>query len=543
MKSIQKLFGRYYKKYCIAIVFLFMITLMQKALSVLLPLMTEKIINIVTEKEALHEIERNIVLFIAISFGFVIALSVRYYLQGRLEIKVINDLKKRMLNKIVSMDYNILNSQNTGYYLQRFNSDVDSVESIFVDDFIAFTTNIIYGAFVIYVMLKSSIIISLVLFIIIPIFYISTKKIVPSMRKIRQEEAEKSELMNTKIEEMVLGGLEIKANDNNGFVIRKTEKLLGELNKCKERYLKMDIIYDIVLNTGSMNIGNVVIFCIGGYLAYKGMIQVGAIVAFGMYYSKIWDIIDGFMSFFKDYKIKLVSVDRVNEYLELADEKDDAKISELGKIEKINFDDVSCKYDDRVLFDGFNMDINSGDKIGIYGGNGSGKTTLAKMLIKIKNADSGKITCNGIDIMEYSTDAIRRKITFIPANPVIFDGTVSENMFTDNLDADFYKYIEQFELKNQILKSADGKINRSNLSAGEMKIIQLLRGLNKKSDVYILDEPLNFIDETNKQEIFNFIKENFKDKTLIIISHDKDVFALCDKIVLMNGQVVNAAQI
>ena len=128
----------------------------------------------------------------------------------------------------------------------------------------------------------------------------------------------------------------------------------------------------------------------------------------------------------------------------------------------------------------------------------------------------------------------------------MFDCTIKENIIlnTDNkYDINkFNKFLAQKDIKplinifnlNNLNLSTRVSNNSNNLSGGEKKIIQILRGLFLSGDIYILDEPLNYIDKKYKRIFIDFIKKNLANKTLIIISHDEEIFECCNKIYEIN---------
>jgi ABC-type bacteriocin/lantibiotic exporter with double-glycine peptidase domain len=144
------------------------------------------------------------------------------------------------------------------------------------------------------------------------------------------------------------------------------------------------------------------------------------------------------------------------------------------------------------------------------------------------SSTSGNILFNGRVIALYNLHSLRKRVTYIPAEPFIFTGKLKDNFIWENpsnslIDVDKYSHIAK---------------GGSNLSSGEKKKLQLAVGMHQNSDIFILDEPLNFVDEVSKKEIVETIKNEFSSKTLIIISHESSPFDFCQhKYLMKNGNL------
>lgn len=163
----------------------------------------------------------------------------------------------------------------------------------------------------------------------------------------------------------------------------------------------------------------------------------------------------------------------------------------------------------------------------ILGGSGSGKTTLLKLLNNLISQNEGDIYYKGKDILEINPIDLRRKVIMLSQNPVIFDGTIRENLnlaleFKEKEDANddvLEKYLKIANLEKSL--DTDGK----KLSGGEKQRLSLARALLSDGEVYLLDEPSSSLDdETEKfviESIVNFAKQN--NKTVIMVTHSVNI--------------------
>lgn len=188
--------------------------------------------------------------------------------------------------------------------------------------------------------------------------------------------------------------------------------------------------------------------------------------------------------------------------------------------------------------DGLNLRIPEGQKVGLVGKIGSGKSTLINILLRLIPFD-GNIKIGDEDTKKFDIDHLRRSIIYAPQQAKLFNRTVYENVAYGNgasredVKTVFEKYNVPFDLDYKVGKGGE------NLSGGQRQLLYLLRCLFRKSNIIVLDEPTNNLDEESKRYIMGILSELMKDKTAIIVTHDPDVLKYVDRIVEMkNGSIV-----
>jgi len=187
-----------------------------------------------------------------------------------------------------------------------------------------------------------------------------------------------------------------------------------------------------------------------------------------------------------------------------------------------------------------NVDMNN-KIIGVVGLSGRGKSTFMKLVLKLYKPTSGSIYIDNQNIENIDPDYIRTNITYVNQNSKLFDKKVIDNMLYGCLDVEtcnkYLNKIMQYKKINELYKNVDIYNQRSgalgeNLSGGQRQIINIIGGLINPSKVLILDEPTNALDPDLKKELIELIRDFKKyKKSIIIITHDKDVHTLFDEII------------
>jgi len=206
----------------------------------------------------------------------------------------------------------------------------------------------------------------------------------------------------------------------------------------------------------------------------------------------------------------------------LYSDKDKKRISKIKG--DIKFDNITFKYSDKYIFKNFSLDIKQSERIGIMAQTGKGKSTLMKLLLNFYNLEDGTIYIDGIDLKELNVDDVRKRINYVNQKTILFNDTIMNNMkYGNNVSDEFIiNFLKKYDLLKVFKNDLNFMIEKNgmNISLGTQKVIFLIRGFLKDCDVLILDEPFSSIDQDTRSNVLKMIKEETKDKTLIVITHD-----------------------
>ena len=205
--------------------------------------------------------------------------------------------------------------------------------------------------------------------------------------------------------------------------------------------------------------------------------------------------------------------------------------------------DLYFGYNNKYVLKNVNLEIKDKEKIALTGRSGSGKTTLAKLLLNLHEYN-GTILIDNKNIKDISNEELRKNIVYINQRTVLFEKTVIDNMnYGNNIDkTKIINFLNKYDLTPIFNNLPNGlneivQVNGGNLSLGMQKIIILVRGILKSNqcNVLIIDEPLASLDQNTVKKVLKMIKEECANKTLLIITHDKAIYAIVDKIIDLNS--------
>ncbi|MNI38896.1 putative multidrug export ATP-binding/permease protein [compost metagenome] len=302
--------------------------------------------------------------------------------------------------------------------------------------------------------------------------------------------------------------------------------------------------------TATVNIGIIAVLWLGNIKINNGSIQVGAVMAFINYMTQILSSLMTMTFVFNMFVKARASSERIVEVFdqEPTIENGNEEVKK-GKLQ-ISFEDVSFTYSGGVrdaALKNINLNINSGELLGIIGSTGSGKSTLVKLLLRFYDVTKGKIKINGVDIKNISMESLRDRISIVPQASLLFTGSIVDNIRWGKADADMAEVINAASLAEAhefILKQAEGydtKLGQGgvNLSGGQKQRISIARALIKKPHILILDDSTSAVDVTTEKKIKEGLKKFSKDLVTIIISQKITSVMEADNIlVLDDGEIV-----
>ncbi len=228
----------------------------------------------------------------------------------------------------------------------------------------------------------------------------------------------------------------------------------------------------------------------------------------------------------------------------------DAKNLEVsdGKVDirNMHFAYPGSKNGDKV-FDDFSLHIEPGEKIGLVGHSGGGKSTLTRLLLRFDDVSSGSITIDNQDIKSVTQTSLRRAISYVPQEPLLFHRSVLENIRYGNPTASVKevehaaKLASAFEFIKKLPSGLETLVGERGvkLSGGQRQRIAIARAILKNSPILVLDEATSALDSESESAIQTALGELMKHRTSIVIAHRLSTVQRMDRIVVLDeGKVV-----
>ncbi len=289
----------------------------------------------------------------------------------------------------------------------------------------------------------------------------------------------------------------------------------------------------------------------GGAQVLAGRLTAGALVSFLFYALTVAAAIGALASVFGNLQEAIGAVSRV---FELLDTQPTVREPEhpralAGAVRgAVAYEQVAFRYDasPRDVIADFSLDIAPGEVVALVGRSGAGKTTIASLLPRFWDVTAGRITLDGVDIRELSLETLRGAIGIVPQEPVLFSGSIRENIAyarPDASDADVmqaaraahaWEFIEKLPAKWDTLVGERGV----KLSGGQRQRIAIARVFLKNPAVVILDEATSSLDTESEQLVEDALEVLLNGRTTLIIAHRLSTVRRADRVVVMNDGAI-----
>ncbi len=363
---------------------------------------------------------------------------------------------------------------------------------------------------------------------------------------------EKIDNVNTIMRDALSGVRVIKA-----FVRGEEEKhKFDERNRdLRDTTISAFRIMTLIMPVMMFVLNNVIIIILwrGGNMVYSGSMETGDLMAYITYINQI------LMSFMMVGMALMqmtrgkASIDRINEVLETETDIKDSSHPNNAAVTHGNivFDNVSFAYPkstgDPVL-ENISLDIKSGETVGILGETGAGKSTLVNLIPRLYDVTEGSIKIDGTDVRDIGLDYLRNSIGIVLQKPILFSGTIKENIKWGKADAsddDIISAAKDAQAYEFITEMPDGfntELGQMgvNISGGQKQRVSIARTIIKKPKILIFDDSTSALDTATEARIQKALRENYSGITKIIIAQKITSVMHADKIVIINSGRITA---
>jgi ABC-type multidrug transport system fused ATPase/permease subunit len=278
-------------------------------------------------------------------------------------------------------------------------------------------------------------------------------------------------------------------------------------------------------------------------------LTVGGLVAFYAYIARTFDPIGSSMNIYARFQVVGASIERVRHFLSLQSTIQD-KGQQIATTERIakGFDlrDISCTLSNSIVLSGITATIHAQERLGIVGQTGSGKSTLARLLVRAIEPSGGSICFDGRPLKDYTLGSLRAAICYVPQQPVLFNGTIKDNLTyvrAAATDGELYNALEVAHFTRALGKLPNGLDTYIGpggalLSGGERQRLAIARAVLTDCAVLILDEATSSLDLPTERAVLDSIERAYPHRMLIMISHRLSSLVWADRLIIVaNGRV------
>ncbi len=461
------------------------------------------------------------------------------------------DVKNEIFSHYQSLDQIFYKKNRTGDLMNRISEDVSKVR-MYYGPVLMYGTNAVV-LFVVIIFYMYSVAPKLTIYSLIPlpilsVFIYRISNLINMKSTLVQESLSD---LSTYSQESFSGISVLKSFNIQDIILNKFDKYAFNSFKNSLSLAKIQAwFFPIILFL--IGLSNLIVIYIGGKEFIDGNIEIGVIAEFIIYVNMLtWPVtLVGWVT--SIVKQAEASQKRINEFLNSKTSLRNGT-SRIGKIKNkdITFKNVDFKYDKTgiEIFKSFNLKIKSGKVLGIVGKVGSGKTSLVDLISRIYDPQNGDILIGNKNLKSIEISELRSLISYVPQENFLFSESIQKNIEFGNPNSSLDKIIDaailaQIDLEIRKFENGYATIlgeRGVTLSGGQAQRISIARSFIKNSEIYLFDDCFSSLDSDTENRILKNLKNNFKKKTLIIISHRVSCVKDADNIIVLdNGKIIQS---
>jgi len=289
----------------------------------------------------------------------------------------------------------------------------------------------------------------------------------------------------------------------------------------------------------------------GAYLVLNGDLSLGQLIAFRIIAGNVTSPLLRLSQLWQNFQETALSLERLSDIADTPQEgEQDRDNIPMPLIQgSIEYDNVSFRFKNTgpMQLNNINLKIEPGQFVGIVGESGAGKSTLTKLVARLYEPEMGRVLIDNYDISKVELYSLRRQIGVVPQDPLLFEGTVKENIALTNPDATTEEIIEaaRAAVAHEFIMNLSAGYNTSvgergaALSGGQRQRIAIARTILQYPQLIVLDEATSALDYNTEEQVSQNLSEVFQDQTVLFVTHRLATIKDADLILMMDaGRIV-----
>ena len=543
IKRILKYCAQYRGK----VVVISIIAIISAALKTVIPLFTEKAVDVDIANRDIKGLVITVYTAVACAVLWGILAVLRDSMTARISNDVVYRARTEAYSNILSLPLGFFDSRPSGRIITRIINDCDKMKEITKSLTSSLIPNFIFLIFVMGMMLYLNPFLALSSFVVIPFLVGSSYFIIIRGYSNWENFRKKESNFTAFVHEDYAGIRPVQSFGAEEETQEECDRLLEDVKKGWCKAVRRSDAFGIVVNA-SIALGYVFLLLCAVYWMEEGTTSVGEILAFISYIGLFWQPIRSLASIYNQIINNLSSAARV---FEIMDEKSDITEDENAvdievKEGRVEFRNVTFSYPDDEstnIVENLSFSVKGGETVALVGPTGAGKTTIINMIARFYDSVEGDILLDGQDIKKATFSSLRKAVSVMPQDSVLFTGTIRDNLTygKDVDDAIIDEKIKELNLTSLIdsLPSGyDTLIKDAGLSSGQKQLIALARTMIADPKILILDEATSNVDTRTELMVQRGLKVLMKGRTSFIVAHRLSTIRNADEIFVVGNKTI-----
>jgi ABC-type multidrug transport system fused ATPase/permease subunit len=463
--------------------------------------------------------------------------------------KIIYRMRTEMFSHLHQLPLSFFDNQQVGKLMSRIQNDVQQLQEIITQGILSLLASLITLMGIAVIMIIMNPRLALFILAIVPVMIVLVWIWQTYARRAFIQVRRAIATVNSQLQEDLSGVRVVQS-------LSREEENMGQFDQVNMAHYDANIVAVkrealmmpmINILTG---VSYAIVIIVGGFQALDNPTLIPFLISFLLYVQRFFDPILELSMQYTELQRAMASGSRIFELMDIKpDILDTPDAIELPVVKgEVNFQNVSFAYEpEEYILNDINLAIKPGETVAIVGQTGSGKSSLVNLIARFYDAEKGEITVDGYNVRSVTQQSLRRQIGIVPQDPILFSGTIEDNIKYGKKEATRDEVIEVAKMVgangfiSRLEKGYDAEVGQrgGNLSAGQRQLLCLARAILTNPRILILDEATSNVDTNTERIMQRALHKLTKDRTSITIAHRLSTITRADRIiVLAKGKII-----
>jgi len=462
---------------------------------------------------------------------------------------VIYRMRTEIFGHLMRLSLSFFDRNQVGKLMSRVQNDVEQLQELVTQGMLALLTSVLTLVGIAVIMITRNPRLALLTLTVVPVLavliYVWQKYARRAFIKVRRAIA----TVNSQLQEDMSGVRVVQSLSREGENMEQFDEVNRAHLDANITAVRLEALIMPMVNilTGA---AFAIVIIVGGFQVLDGVMTIGILVSFLLYVQRFFEPVLELSMQYTELQRAMASGARIFEILDVEEEiKDRPGAAELPPVKgNIEFKDVGFSYEpDTEVLHHINLAIRPGETVAIVGQTGSGKSSLVSLIARFYEVNKGEVTVDGHDVRDVTQESLRRQIGIVPQDPILFSGSIAENIKYARPDATrdevvaVAKTVGAHPFISRLKDGYDAPVGQrgGSLSAGQRQLICLARAILADPAILILDEATSNVDTNTERIMQRALRKLTQGRTCLTIAHRLSTVTGADRIIVLeHGNIV-----
>jgi len=459
--------------------------------------------------------------------------------------RMVYDLRARLLAHLQALALRHHIVMNTGDSVYRLEADAYCVENLVMSGLFPLASAVLTLTVMLAVLVRLDATLALLSLTVVPFLYACLRYYSTRMVDRAERVKELESRLVERLYEIFSAIRVVKSFARESHELGRFSRAGSETMNARLRFTWQESLFSVVITTITQA-GTALVLIVGGMHVLRGQLTIGGLLVVIAYLGSVYGPLSSIAHTTGSLQQAVASARRVRSIFALLPEgvEPPNAIDADRIVGDVRFEEVSFAYDeDRPILDRISFVAHPGEMVALVGLTGAGKTTLASLIPRFYEPTAGRVLIDGVEAGRYRLRSLRERIALVLQDPVLFGGTIAENIRYGRLDAtdaeveEAARAAHAHEFVARLSKGYQTQIAEAggSLSGGERQRLSIARALLKNAPILILDEPTSSLDAISEEIVFSALKRLQRGRTTIVIAHRLSTIRDASRILVLHA--------